>query len=50
MKTVKFLSIEKIKALQKSMGWLSNYMGPDNDETHVVGESINGNDEKIQNY
>lgn len=45
MKTL-FLSKAKIKELESSIGWLSNYIGPNDGETHIVGESLDGNEEK----
>lgn len=41
---IKYLPLKKAKALEESIGWLSNYTTPE-DEEHMIGESLEQKDE-----
>ena len=48
MKELQFISHKKAKLLEDSIGFLSNYSGPDDNEIHVVGNSLKEEDRNIQ--
>lgn len=42
---MKYISKERAKQLEESMGWLTNYTTP-KEEKHIVGESLDNKDEE----